>query len=90
MNPSRVKWLILIFLLISFCTPLFVFLTQSCVLLGLADGQEWAHKKLVAVLAAVDEQDTAQNLQTLQIAHFNSFNSGSLFLTGVSKSQLFL
>jgi len=34
-------------------------LAQSCVLLGPADGREWAHKKLVAVLAAEDEQDAA-------------------------------
>jgi hypothetical protein len=34
-------------------------LAQSCVLLGPADGREWAHKKLVAVLAAADEQDAA-------------------------------
>jgi len=53
-------------------------------------GREWAHKKLVAVLAAVAEQNAAQNLQALQIAHFNSFNSGGLFLTGVLKSRLFL
>ncbi len=62
MNRSRAKWLVRIFLLFSFCTPLFVLLAQSCVLLGPADGREWAHKKLVAVLAAVAEQDTAQNL----------------------------
>jgi len=34
-------------------------LAQFCVLLGLADGREWAHKKLVAVLPAVAEQNAA-------------------------------
>jgi hypothetical protein len=54
-------------------------LAQSCVLLGPADGREWAHKKLVAVLAAVAEQDAAQNLQTLQISHFNSLTQAVFF-----------
>jgi hypothetical protein len=50
MNRSRVKWLILIFLLFfSCCTTLFFPLVQSCVLLGPADGREWAIKKLVGV-----------------------------------------
>jgi len=64
-------------------------LAQSRVLLGPADGREWAHKKLVAGLTAVAEQDTAQNLQTLHIAHLDSFNTGGLFLTGLSKSRFF-
>jgi hypothetical protein len=34
-------------------------LAQSCVLLGPADAREWAHKKLVAGLTAVDEQNAA-------------------------------
>jgi len=38
---------------------LFLFLTKSCVLLGPADGREWAIKKLVAVMAAAAEQDAA-------------------------------
>jgi hypothetical protein len=66
-------------------------LVQSCVLLGPADGREWAHKKLVAVLTAVAEQVAAQNLQTLQIAHFNSFNTGGLFFNrGVKKLTFFV
>jgi hypothetical protein len=60
MNRSRVKWVIRIFLLFfSSDVPLFLFLAKSCVLLGPADGREWAIKKLVAVLAAAAEQDAA-------------------------------
>ena len=60
MNRSRVKWLIRIFLLFfSSDVPLFLFLAKSCVLLGPADGREWAIKKLVAVMAAAAEQDAA-------------------------------
>jgi hypothetical protein len=38
---------------------LFFPVVKGCVLLGPAAGREWAAQKLVGVLAAADEQDTA-------------------------------
>jgi len=42
-----------------FLYNMFFPLPKAAILLGPTDGREWAHKKLVAVLAAEDEQDAA-------------------------------
>ena len=69
MNRSRVKWLIRIFLLFfSSDTPLFLFFTKSCVLLGPADEREWASKKLVAVWPPQTSR-TQRTFDTLIIIH---------------------
>jgi hypothetical protein len=56
MNRSRVKSDVLFFYFFHFS---YFPVAQGCVLLGPAAGREWATQKLVGVLAAADEQDTA-------------------------------